>query len=62
MKRFKKIYVEITNICNMHCSFCPETTRAKAFMRKEDFEHIASEIVKYTDYVYLHVIRLDTEW
>ena len=55
MKRFRKVYVEITNICNMHCSFCPETTRAKAFMRKEDFEHIASEIAKYTDYVYLHV-------
>lgn len=55
MKRFRKVYVEITNICNMHCSFCPETTRVKTFMRKEDFEHIASEIVKYTDYVYLHV-------
>ena len=55
MKRFRKIYVEITNICNMHCSFCPETNRAKAFMSKDKFEHIASEIVKYTDYVYLHV-------
>lgn len=55
MKRFRKVYVEITNICNMHCSFCPETTRAKAFMRKEDFESVAEEIVKYTDYVYLHV-------
>ena len=55
MKRFRKIYVEITNICNMHCSFCPETSRAKAFMPKDKFEHIAKEIVKYTDYVYLHV-------
>lgn len=55
MKRFRKVYVEITNICNMHCSFCPETTRAKAFMRKEDFEYVAKEIVKYTDYIYLHV-------
>ena len=55
MKRFRKIYVEITNICNMHCSFCPETTRAKAFMRKEDFKYVAEEIVKYTDFVYLHV-------
>lgn len=55
MKRFRKVYVEITNICNMHCSFCPETTRAKAFMCKEKFELIAQEIVKYTDYVYLHV-------
>lgn len=55
MKRFRKVYVEITNICNMHCSFCPETTRAKAFMRKEEFEIVAKEIINYTDYVYLHV-------
>ncbi len=55
MKRFRKIYVEITNICNMNCSFCPETTRAKAFMTLEQFEHIAKQIKAYTDYVYLHV-------
>lgn len=55
MKRFRKIYVEITNICNMHCSFCPETTRAKAFMNLKQFEHIAKQIKDYTDYVYLHV-------
>lgn len=55
MKRFRKIYIEITNICNMHCSFCPETTRAKTFMSVEQFEHIAKQIEPYTDYVYLHV-------
>lgn len=55
MKRFRKIYVEITNICNMNCSFCPETKRAKAFMSAEQFEHIAKQIEPYTDYIYLHV-------
>lgn len=55
MKRFRKIYIEITNICNMHCSFCPETTRAKAFMSVQQFEYIAKQIEPYTDYVYLHV-------
>lgn len=55
MKKFRRIYVEITNICNMHCSFCPETNRAKATMSTNSFEYIASEICKYTDYVYLHV-------
>ena len=39
----------------MHCSFCPETTREKAFMSVEQFEHIAKQIAPYTDYVYLHV-------
>ena len=55
MKRFRKVYVEITNICNMHCSFCPETKRAKATMSKQEFEHVARSICHYTDYVYLHV-------
>lgn len=31
-KRFKKIYIEITNICNLHCDFCPKTKRALSFM------------------------------
>ena len=55
MKRFRKIYVEITNICNMNCSFCPETKRTKATMSLENFKYIAKQIVDYTDYVYLHV-------
>ena len=55
MKKFRKIYVEITNICNKKCSFCPDTKRAKAFMTSTQFEHIAKEIINYTDYVYLHV-------
>ena len=55
MKRFRKIYVEITNICNMHCSFCPETKRAKATMSVKDFEYVAKQIIEYTDYIYLHV-------
>lgn len=55
MKKFRKIYVEITNICNMNCSFCPETKRAKATMSLKDFEHIAKQICNFTDYIYLHV-------
>lgn len=55
MKKFRKIYVEITNICNMNCSFCPETKRTKAIMSLKDFEHIAKQLKEYTDYIYLHV-------
>ena len=29
---FKKIYIEITNICNLKCKFCPETSRKKELM------------------------------
>ena len=30
--RFKRIYVEITNVCNLSCPFCPPTGRARRFM------------------------------
>lgn len=55
IKRFKKIYVEITNVCNLSCSFCPETGRAAQFMTKQNFETILQKIRSYTQYLYLHV-------
>lgn len=56
MKKFKRIYVEITNICNMSCNFCPKTKRKSKFMTLEEFSHIAKEIKPYTDYICLHLM------
>lgn len=53
--KFKKIYIEITNICNMNCSFCPPHKRKNDYMSKEEFECILDKIKPYTDYIYLHV-------
>lgn len=55
MKKFKKIYVEITNICNLSCSFCSKVEKKKRMMTKEEFAHILSEIKEYTNVIYLHV-------
>lgn len=55
MKKFKKVYIEITNICNLNCSFCHNTKREKKFMNVSAFSHIIDEIKPYTDYIYLHV-------
>ena len=52
---FKKIYMEITNICNLKCKFCPETSRKKEFMSVDNFEEIVKKIHKYTNLVCLHV-------
>ncbi|MFI3237783.1 MAG: radical SAM protein [Lachnospiraceae bacterium] len=55
MKKFKKIYIEITNICNLSCDFCPETKRQKQSMSASDFKLIATKLRPYGDYLYLHV-------
>ena len=52
---FKKIYIEITNICNLKCKFCPETNRQKQLMSSENFEEIIRKIHKQTQLVCLHV-------
>ncbi len=53
--RFKKVYIEITNICNLNCSFCIKDNRMKKEMSIDEFETVLKKIDKYTDYIYLHV-------
>lgn len=55
MKRFKRIYIEITNICNLKCKFCETTNRKQEYMKLEDIERVFAEIKEYTDFIYLHV-------
>ena len=52
---FSKIYIEITNVCNLNCDFCPQTNRQKGFMSLEQFEEIIKKIKSYTKLVCLHV-------
>ena len=56
MRKFKKIYVETTNICNLNCHFCPKTSRELKFMNSEDFEKIIDKIKMHTKYIYLHLM------
>ena len=54
--KLKKAYLEITNICNLSCSFCPGTKREKGFMSPEDFGFLAGRLRPYTEYLYLHLM------
>lgn len=56
MPRFKKIYIETTNICNLSCNFCPKTKRKLGYMELEKFEIILDKIRPFTDYIYLHLM------
>ena len=53
--RFKRIYIEITNICNLNCDFCEPHNRENRFMEIEEFDEILDKISTYTSYIYLHV-------
>lgn len=53
--KIKRIYVEITNICNKQCSFCSINNRPKQEMSVANFEYIIKEIKPITNYIYLHV-------
>ena len=55
MKKFKKFYIEITNVCNLSCTFCPQTLRDPEFMSIETFSKILDQIKPHTDYIYFHV-------
>ena len=55
-RKYSKAYVEITNICNKNCSFCPGTERVAEQMSFERFKHVCGALVGITDYIYLHVM------
>lgn len=52
----KKAYVEITNVCNLACSFCPGTKRAPHFMSTDEFRTIAHKLVGHTKFLYFHLM------
>ena len=55
-KRFKKIYIEITNTCNLNCDFCIKNKRKNKFISVDEFKIILDKIKDSTDYLYFHVL------
>ena len=54
--KFKKIYLEITNNCNLSCSFCIKNKRPSQNITIENFNIILSKLKPHTDYLYFHVL------
>lgn len=53
---YSRVYVEITNICNMACSFCHGHQRPSRQMSREDFSKVLSALRGKTDYIYYHLM------
>lgn len=56
MKRFRKVYLEISNRCNLHCAFCPGTKRPLRSMTEEEFALLLHKLQPWTDYLYFHLM------
>jgi len=53
---YKKVYVEITNNCNLSCEFCIKNKRNKKFMSVDEFKLVLLKLKKITNYLYFHVL------
>ncbi|MCX6111893.1 MAG: radical SAM/SPASM domain-containing protein [Proteobacteria bacterium] len=53
---FKNVYLEISNICNLRCSFCPTVKREKKFIFLPDFKKIITQVAPLTEVISLHLM------
>jgi radical SAM protein with 4Fe4S-binding SPASM domain len=56
VKPFKRTYIEITNACNLSCTFCPGTSRRVEFMDTGLFESIVAKLGARCTHLYFHVL------
>ena len=54
--KFKKVYVEISNICNLDCPFCLKSKKDKRMLSIHEFKIILNKLKPYTKYLYFHVL------
>ena len=51
-----KAFLEITNACNLACSFCHGTKRPIRYINREEFTRAATELRTFADYLYFHLM------
>ena len=52
----KRIYLEISDYCNLSCSFCTSSRKNKTMMSLDNFKLIVDKIKGYANELYLHVL------
>ncbi len=53
---YNKVYLEITNNCNLNCDFCIKNTRKNKFISLDEFNIILDKLKNYTKYLYFHIL------
>ncbi len=56
MPRFHKIYLEISDICKLKCTFCTPKKEQRGIMPIDLFQSIVSQVAIHTNLVSLHVL------
>jgi radical SAM protein with 4Fe4S-binding SPASM domain len=51
-----KIYLEITNVCNLDCTFCHKTARVKKLMSEQEFDVLIGKIEGKAKYLFFHLM------
>lgn len=53
---FKKIYVELSDICGLKCEFCPSKKAQRGILPLQDFEKIAMQICERAEIFTFHLL------
>ena len=51
-----RCYLEITNICNLDCKFCPKTDRTKHRLTLEEFDRLTDKLQDKVKFLYFHLM------
>ncbi len=51
-----KAYLEITNVCNLSCAFCPGTHRSSGMLDEAQFRILADRLYPWAEYLYFHLM------
>ena len=51
-----RCYLEITNICNLDCLFCPKTDRTKRRLSLEEFDLLTDKLRGQIKFLYFHLM------
>ncbi len=53
--KFNKIYIELTNVCGLKCTFCPTKENRPSKIELDSFGVILSQVRNYTNIITFHI-------